>query len=243
MAEVALRGARAVGYYSAGTFEFLVDADEFYFLEMNTRLQVEHPITELVTGIDLVQKMLCVAAGEPLGIQQSELARRGAAIECRLYAEDPARGFLPAPGTIRQLIPAGGPGVREDSGVQAGSIISGHYDPLISKLCAWAPDRAQAVSRMRRALGEYLVTGVRTNIAFLQQLFEHSEYVAGRYDTGFVERYFEELCRTALPRDADAKPAAAAIAVAAYNEERKGSPPAKSLPSPWLAAHRFGRRG
>src|SRR5690606_13669702 len=145
MGEVAVLGARAVGYYSAGTFEFLLAPDgNFYFLEMNTRLQVEHPITELVTGIDLVERMIRIAEGEPLNMTQADIVRRGAAIECRIYAEDPSSGFLPSPGTIGALRVAAGPGVRDDSGIEPGATIGSDYDPLMSKLCVWAPNRAWA---------------------------------------------------------------------------------------------------
>ncbi|HEU4537726.1 MAG TPA: biotin carboxylase N-terminal domain-containing protein, partial [Polyangiaceae bacterium] len=194
MGEVAVRGARAVGYYSAGTFEFLLDKHgHFYFLEMNTRLQVEHPVTEWVTGVDLVREMVRVAAGQPLGYGQDGVGRRGAAIECRVYAEDPSNGFLPSPGVIRTLRTPGGPFVRDDSGAYAGCEISSFYDPLVSKLSAWAPDRPRALARMRRALGEYAVTGIRTNLGFHQRLLEHPEFLAGAYDTGFIDRHREVL--------------------------------------------------
>ena len=158
MGEVAVRAAQAVGYHSAGTIEFLLGEDgDFYFLEMNTRLQVEHPVTELVTGLDLVHEQVRIAAGEELGYAQSDIVRRGHAIECRVYAEDPSTGFLPSPGTIDVLRTPAGPGVRDDSGVYQGAEISSHYDPLISKLCVWAPTRQRAVARMRRALEEYIV--------------------------------------------------------------------------------------
>ena len=158
---------RSVGYVGAGTIEMLFDgaARSFYFLEMNTRLQVEHPVTELVTGVDLVRWQLAVAQGEKLPLAQAQIPRRGAAIECRVYAEDSVK-FLPSPGTITSLRVPAGPGIRDDSGVVAGSVISVHYDPMISKLCAWADTRAAAIDRMRRALGEYHVGGIRTNLAF-----------------------------------------------------------------------------
>jgi acetyl-CoA carboxylase biotin carboxylase subunit len=251
MGEVAVAGAKAVGYFSAGTFEFLLAEDRsFYFLEMNTRLQVEHPVTELITGFDLVREMVRIAAGEPLGYTQDDVARRGAAIECRIYAEDPASGFLPSPGTIRRLKTPAGPGVRDDGGAYEGATISANYDPLISKLCVWAPDRARAVARMRRALGEYVVSGIRTNLPFHERLFDHPEFIAGRYDTGFIDRHREELLRGALRLGADDKRAlAAAVAVAAYRAEHtkrgngattvNGSPGTTSGGlSPWVAAHR-----
>jgi len=187
MCQVALTGARAIGYHSAGTFEFLLGRDQsFYFLEMNTRLQVEHPITELTTGIDLVHEMLRVAAGEELSLDQAE--RRGVAIEARVYAEDPRQGFLPAPGRIEHLAAPAGPFVRDDSGVASGSWVSPEFDPLLSKLCVWAPTRELALGRLRRALSEYAVLGVATNLEFLERLLAHPGVVAGDYDTTFVER-------------------------------------------------------
>ena len=194
MGAIALRGATSVGYFSAGTFEFLLAEDgTFYFLEMNTRLQVEHPITELVTGLDLVREMVRIAQGEPLGFGQEDLAVHGAAIECRVYAEDPATGFLPSPGVIDTLVVPAGPGVRDDGGAYPGCTISSHYDPLISKVSVWAPTRGRAIARMKRALSEYVVTGIRTNLAFHKQVMSHAEFAAGRYDTSFIERHRDAL--------------------------------------------------
>src|SRR5687768_208956 len=159
MGDVAVQGAKAVGYFSAGTFEFLLGEDKsFYFLEMNTRLQVEHPITELVTGFDLVREMLRVAAGEPLAPEPP--FARGAAIEARVCAEDPAHNFAPSPGTIRRFVAPGGPFVREDGGIFEGAEVSPHYDPLLTKISVWAPDRPRALARLRRALGECVLTGI-----------------------------------------------------------------------------------
>jgi acetyl-CoA carboxylase biotin carboxylase subunit len=215
MGEVAVRAARSVGYVGAGTIEMLFDSASrsFYFLEMNTRLQVEHPVTELVTGVDLVRWQLAVAQGEPLPMAQAQIPRRGAAIECRVYAEDSVR-FLPSPGTITSLRVPGGPGIRDDSGVIAGSVISVHYDPMISKLCAWADTRPAAIDRMRRALGEYHVGGIRTNLGFHRQVMRHPAFAAGEYDTGFIERHKAELTPPD-PDDATAELAAIAAAVAA----------------------------
>jgi acetyl-CoA carboxylase biotin carboxylase subunit len=187
MSSVALAGARSLGYFSAGTFEFLLAADgSFYFLEMNTRLQVEHPVTELVTGVDLVRQMLRVAAGETISAETPP--RRGAAIEVRVYAEDPASGFLPSPGDITRLCEPSGPGVRIDSGIEAGSSVGTDYDPLLAKLAVWGEDRAHAIARLQRALGEYFVSGVDTNIAFLQRLSADAAFRRGEYDTEFVVR-------------------------------------------------------
>ena len=204
MGRIAVQGAKAVGYFSAGTFEFLVSEEgQFYFLEMNTRLQVEHPITELVSGLDLVREMVLIAQGEPLSFVQEDLQARGAAIECRIYAEDPSNGFLPSPGTIDNLVVPSGPFVRDDGGAYPGCTISSFYDPLISKLSVWAPTRERAVARMRRALSEYVVTGIRTNLAFHEKLFAHPEFAAGRYDTGFIERYKDALMGYASPSPRD----------------------------------------
>jgi acetyl-CoA carboxylase biotin carboxylase subunit len=214
MGEVAVRAARSVGYVGAGTIEMLYDsaARSFYFLEMNTRLQVEHPVTELVTGLDLVRWQIAVAEGAKLPLAQAAIPRRGAAIECRVYAEDPVK-FLPSPGTITSLRVPSGPGIRDDSGVVAGSVISVHYDPMISKLCTWADTRGAAVERMRRALAEYHVGGIRTNLAFHRRVMRHPAFVAGTYDTGFIERHKAELA----PLPADEETAAlAAIAAAAH---------------------------
>jgi acetyl-CoA carboxylase biotin carboxylase subunit len=249
MGAIAVQGAKAVGYFSAGTFEFLLaDDGSFYFLEMNTRLQVEHPVTELVTGLDLVREMVLVAQGEALGFAQDDLTSRGAAIECRVYAEDPSSGFLPSPGVIDSLHVPAGPGVRDDGGAYPGCTISSFYDPLISKLSVWAPTRERAVARMRRALSEYVVTGIRTNLAFHDKLFAHPEFVAGRYDTGFIERYKDDLL--GYPRVEAERRDAVAVAVviaAARGERATGTKVATqgetgSRLSPWVAAQRAGLR-
>jgi acetyl-CoA carboxylase biotin carboxylase subunit len=248
MGAIAVQGAKSVGYFSAGTFEFLLaDDGNFYFLEMNTRLQVEHPVTELVTGTDLVREMVRVAEGERLSFEQGDLASRGAAIECRVYAEDPVN-FLPSPGVIENLTVPSGPGVRDDGGAYPGCTISSYYDPLISKLSVWAPDRPRAIARMRRALSEYVVTGIRTNLAFHEKLFVHPDFVAGHYDTGFIERHRDALLD--YPRvPADRRDAvAAAIAVAASRMEsapgvaKGGATEDRSRLSPWVAQHRASRR-
>ena len=247
MGAIAVQGAKAVGYFSAGTFEFLLAEDgSFYFLEMNTRLQVEHPVTELVTGLDLVREMVRIAQGEPLGFAQDDLTTRGAAIECRVYAEDPSNGFLPSPGVIESLHVPAGPGVRDDGGAYAGCTISSFYDPLISKLSVWAPTRERAVARMRRALSEYVVTGIRTNLAFHDRLFAHPEFAAGRYDTGFIDRYKDELLGYPSVKDDRRDAVAAAVAVAAARMERAtGAAEASqgesgSRLSPWVASQRSG---
>ncbi len=189
LGETAVRAARAAGYYNAGTVEFLVDTQRnFYFLEMNTRLQVEHPITELVTGIDLVEQQIRIAAGEKLPFRQEEIAMRGAAMECRVYAEDPANSFFPCPGRIRALEVPSGPGVRDDSGVYAGWTVPVEYDPLISKLCVWGATRREAIARMKRALDEYHVDGIRTNLSFFQTILRFPDFLEARLDTGLIDR-------------------------------------------------------
>ena len=194
LGDAACRVARAAGYVNAGTVEFLVDRDRnFYFLEMNTRLQVEHPVTEMVTGIDLVRAQLRIAAGEPLDFAQDDVTWRGWAIECRINAEDPFAGWLPSPGTITGLRPAAGPWVRDDSGAYEGSTIPRYYDTLISKLIVWGVDRDTAIVRMARALDEYKVTGVRTTIPVLARIIAHEDFRAGRLSTQLLERILPEL--------------------------------------------------
>jgi acetyl-CoA carboxylase, biotin carboxylase subunit len=189
MTSAAAAVARAVGYTNAGTIEFLLDEDgAFYFLEMNTRLQVEHPITEMVTGLDLVRWQIRIARGERLDLDPDRLlAPSGHAIECRIYAEDPDNGFLPSPGRIRQLRVPSGPGIRDDSGATAGLEVPIFYDPMISKLVAWAEDRPLAIARMRRALREYLVTGIKTTVPFFRWLLEQPAFVDGRFDTTYLD--------------------------------------------------------
>ena len=219
MGEVAVRAARAVGYRGAGTVELLVDASRgFYFLEMNTRLQVEHPVTELTTGLDLVRLQLEVAQGAQIP-SQDQIVRRGHAIEARVYAEDPARGFLPSPGKITYLRVPGGPGVRDDSGIYEGWTVSPFYDPLLSKVVAWAPTRTQAIERLLRALGEYVVHGVATNVPYLAAALDHPAFRSGEYDTSFCARYAQELVR---PPDARLEEAALlAAAIDAHRRERE----------------------
>src|SRR6266404_6772380 len=186
MGAAAIKIAKAVNYIGDGTVEFLVaDASrEFYFLEMNTRLQVEHPVTELVTGIDLVREQISVAAGAPLSFRQSNVTWTGHAIECRIYAEDPENRFFPSPGKITFLRPPSGPGIRDDSGVIAGDEVSIYYDPMISKLAVWGSTRAEAIDRMRRALDEYAVGGIKTTLPFFREIVRDEEFIAGHLDTG-----------------------------------------------------------
>jgi acetyl-CoA carboxylase, biotin carboxylase subunit len=212
MGAAAVAAARAVDYVGAGTCEFLLGEDgNFYFLEMNTRLQVEHPVTELIYGLDLVAWQLDVAEGKPLPLTQDQVdtRRRGHALECRVYAEDPVK-FLPSPGRITHLRVPDGPYVRNDSGCYEGAEIPVHYDPMISKLVVWGEDRARAVERMRRALDEYQVRGIETNLAFHRRCVRHAAFVAGDYDTGFIGRHAGELA----PHADDAELEAAIIAAA-----------------------------
>jgi acetyl-CoA carboxylase biotin carboxylase subunit len=198
MGAAAIKIARSAGYYNAGTIEFLVDTQKsFYFLEMNTRLQVEHPVTELVTGVDLVREQIRIAAGEKLAYQQRDLRWEGSAIECRIYAEDPDQNFLPSPGKITRLQTPAGPGVRDDSGVYEGWEVPIFYDPMISKLATWGATRAEALSRMKRALSEYHVGGIRTTIPFFEDVLEDDEFRRGEIDTGYIGRFLERWKRNA----------------------------------------------
>ena len=200
MGAAAVQAAQAVGYVNAGTVEFILTPDgQFYFLEMNTRLQVEHPVTELVTGLDLVQLQFLIAAGQPLPFRQDDITRRGHALECRLYAEDAASGFLPSTGALLRFIPPDGPGLRVDSGVQTGDSIGIHYDPLIAKLIVHGQTRADAIARMQAALARTVVLGVATNRAFLQALLAHPAFAAGGIDTGFIEQHLAEFQPAAEP--------------------------------------------
>jgi acetyl/propionyl-CoA carboxylase alpha subunit len=188
MGEAAVAIARACGYRSAGTVEFLYDLerDEYYFLEVNARLQVEHPITELVTGVDLVKEQLVIGAGCKLSLKQDEIQRRGAAIECRIYAEDPELDFAPSTGEIKELLLPTGPGVRVDTGVERGSSVPPYYDPLIMKLIVWGEDRRAAITRMKSALEELLIVGVATTVGFHLRALEEESFRSGRYTTSFV---------------------------------------------------------
>ncbi len=191
MGAVAVAAARAVNYVNAGTIEFIVDRDRnFYFLEMNTRLQVEHPVTELVTNFDIVKEQIRIARGRKLSRTQEEIEFKGHAIECRINAEDPYNNFLPSTGKITAMTIPAGPGVRVDSGVTTGDVITPYYDPLIAKLICWGDTRGEALLRMRRALSEYRVLGVRTNIPFHQNLLDSTRFIAGQFDTTFVEERF-----------------------------------------------------
>jgi acetyl-CoA carboxylase biotin carboxylase subunit len=240
MGEAACRVAAAAGYVNAGTVEFLVDRERrFYFLEMNTRLQVEHPVTELVTGRDLVKQQFRIAAGEKLGFAQDAVVVRGWAIECRINAEDPYAGFIPSPGRITGLRPASGPWVRDDSGVYSGFTIPRFYDTLMSKLIVWGADREAAIARMARALAEYKVVGVQTTIPILQHIMRDPDFLAGRLSTHFLDR----LMDVDRPEAAGRRRTVALIAAALAAYDRAGrqtaAPPPPATGS-WRQATRPG---
>jgi acetyl-CoA carboxylase biotin carboxylase subunit len=243
MGEAAVAAARAAGYRNAGTIEFLVegrgDAARFYFLEMNTRLQVEHPITEAVTGVDLVLAQLIVAAGERLPWIERGLSQRGHAIECRIYAEDPRMGFLPQAGTLLLYREPAGPGIRVDSGVTEGDTIGVNYDPLLAKLIVYGETRVHAIARTRVALKNYPVLGIRTNIPYLVRLLDHPRFVAGDVHTGIVEELQSELTTDEpLPPEALA---AAAFAAAGRPTPDAAASAARVAADPWITLQRWGR--
>ena len=237
MGSLAVALAQRVGYLGAGTLEFLVGAEgEPYFLEMNTRLQVEHPVTELVTGLDLVKLQISVAQGEPLPFAQEAVLQRGHAIECRVYAEDPDAGFLPSPGRILALRAPAGPGVRDDSGVYEGWQVPIHYDSLLSKLVVWAGTRAEAIARLRRAVSEYRVLGVRTTLPLFERVLRHPAFVAGDFDTSFLETALRQE-PVPHPRALDVAVAAAAIhAFRARQTSRPQAPGPAAAASGWRRA-------
>ncbi len=189
MGDAAVKAAKSIGYEGAGTVEFIWCNNQFYFMEMNTRIQVEHPVTEMITGTDLIKEQIRVAAGLPLSLRQEDIVFRGHAIECRINAEDPDRNFLPSPGRIDAYIAPGGPGVRVDSHCYPGYKIPPYYDSLVSKLIVWGVDREEAIQRMQRALDEYAITGIKTTIPFHQNVLSHSVFQAGDVSTDFVEKF------------------------------------------------------
>jgi len=218
MGQAAVAAARAAGYTNAGTCEFLLDANgQFYFLEMNTRIQVEHPVTELVMGVDLVQWQLRIAAGERLPFTQEVLVPRGWAIECRITSEDPANGFLPSTGRVQYLHVPTGPGVRWDGGIETGSEVTLHYDPMLAKLIVWAPDRPQAIARMHRALLELTIDGIDTSRDFHLRMMENPEFRAGAIEIQWLERHLAELTATQAPRDSVVRAAIAAVLLSEWD--------------------------
>lgn len=243
LSAAARKAAAAASYENAGTVEFIADKDlNFYFLEMNTRLQVEHPVTELVYGMDLVKQQIRVADGQKLDVDQASVVPRGHAIEVRIYAEDPANNFLPSVGTVRRLRLPQGPGVRNENGVYAGYEIPIYYDPMIGKLVVWAETRAEAIRRANRALREYLADGVRTNVDFLMWALHEQGFADGSYDTGYIERNF--VPHMMQRQDEEIDLAAIAASIAAFNHNRRGggfrSQPSER-PDAWRDAAR--RRG
>ena len=211
--EMAVRAARAVDYVGAGTVEFLRGRDgSFFFMEMNTRLQVEHPVTEMVAGVDLVKAQIELAAGADLPFDQKDVSFRGHALECRIIAEDPSRNFMPAPGTIRGLRVPTGPGIRDDGGIYSGYDVPVHYDPLLSKLVAWGRDRKEAIARMARALDEYRIEGLKTSIAFHRKVMAHASFLQGDLHTGFLDEHPELLSPDEDPRLEEVAVIAAAVA-------------------------------
>jgi acetyl/propionyl-CoA carboxylase alpha subunit len=243
MGEAAVKAASAVGYSNAGTCEFLLDSDgNFFFLEMNTRLQVEHPVTELVTGIDLVQAQIRVAEGEPLGPEFDDIQPQGHAVEVRLYAEDPWRGFAPSPGRIEMLRWPDGPGVRVDAGVYEGSEVSIYYDPMLAKLIVWAADRERALNRLERALSELRVEGIRTTAPLFRALLADPDFRSGHMDIGMLDRKLAagEL-KPAVEEATDDLPLIAAALAhheQANRQSAAGPAPSTSLRSRWGTAGR-----
>ena len=241
MGHAAIGAARAAGYYNAGTVEFLVDSDRrFYFLEMNTRLQVEHPVTELVTGLDLVRLQVEIAAGAPLPFTQDQIAWRGHAIECRVYAEDPFNDFLPYPGKLTRLTRPLGPGIRLDGCVYDGWTVPMEYDPLLAKLAVWADTRGHATARMIRALREYDVGGIHTNLAFFRQILEDPEFRAANLHTSFIDEFFQRHRPPEPPPDLAAVAALAAALHTAARQPNANGTGANASASRWQTAGRDG---
>jgi acetyl-CoA carboxylase biotin carboxylase subunit len=236
MGDVAVRVAKAAGYANAGTIEFLTDGEgNFYFLEMNTRLQVEHPVTELVSGLDLVQLQIRIAAGEKLPFTQRDVELRGHAIECRVYAEDPANDYFPSPGEITVLSEPSGPGIRVDSGIYQGWNVPLEYDPLLAKLIGYGESREQAIGRLKRALEEYVVGGVKTNLTLFKQILSNPEFLAGNTDTGLIGRL---RVSDLIGNDSEIAVIAAGIILTLDAEPPQGIEPGFSISSNWKKAGR-----
>jgi acetyl-CoA carboxylase biotin carboxylase subunit len=219
MGDAAVKAAKAVKYTNAGTVEFMLDGDlNFYFMEMNTRLQVEHPITELTTGVDLAKWQLRIASGEKLTLKQKDITQRGHALECRIYAEDPENGFLPSIGTLKKVEGATGPNIRDDTGIYSGMKVTPYYDPMLSKLITYAENRVDNIQKMNWALSHYVVLGVTTNIPFLKKVLEHDEFKKGKITTHFIDKYFKDwtITKKGLPIDA-------IISLAVYDSIHKRS--------------------
>jgi len=248
MTEAALRLARELSYQSAGTVEFLLDDEsgEFFFLEVNARLQVEHPVTEMITGIDIVKTQIRVAAGEELGFSQEDVVWRGHAIECRINAEDPDNNFAPSPGTVETLRIPGGPGIRDDSCLFEGYEVPIHYDPIVGKLIAWGTDRRAAIRRLQRALEEYKVRGIATTIPLFQRVLADPDFINADFDTGYLDRFLNGAPEPAGSSDDDSDPIAEAARLAAavhvfLSEEERAYRPPSTVGSPWKLAGRAAR--
>jgi acetyl-CoA carboxylase biotin carboxylase subunit len=243
MGEAAARLAQSAGYANAGTVEFLLDSDHnFYFLEMNTRLQVEHPVTELVTGLDLVHLQIRIAQGEPLPFTQQEIQLRGHAIECRIYAEDPDNGFFPSPGRITRLLQPGGPGIREDSGIYEGWVVPMDYDPMLSKLIAYAPTRELAIARLLRAIDEYVIGGIRSNLGLFRRILNDAGFRSADIDTSYLDRLLANG-HAATPVEAQGmnREDIAALAAAIFEQNRGAAPSApiqQAASSAWKSTAR-----
>jgi acetyl/propionyl-CoA carboxylase alpha subunit len=242
MGAIAVAAAQSVNYVNAGTIEFIVDKQKnFYFLEMNTRLQVEHPVTELVTGVDLVMEQLRIAQGRRMELTQDSLRVNGHAIECRINAEDPYNNFLPSVGTVTVHLAPTGPGVRLDSGIYAGYEVTPYYDSMLAKLIVWGSTRAQAIVRLARALGEYRIMGLKTNLPFHQKLVESHHFISGKFDTSYIEQHFDPA---ELPQRADTEYAAIIATLVAHAEQQQAAqivlPPERDT-SNWKWVGRYER--
>jgi len=244
MGETAVRAMRAAGYNNAGTVEFLLDKDRrFYFLEVNARLQVEHPVTELTTGVDLVRQQILIASGADLSFCQEDLRQRGHAVECRIYAEDPKTNFLPSPGRIAFLREPKGPGIRFDSGVYEGFEVPVYYDPILAKLIVWAEDREAALRRMSAALDDCAILGIHTTAGFLKDVVDHPEFRAGRATTSFIGKFFPSWGRGEEEEDRERLALAAvayeALARTAGPKGRLGRDGNKDGATPWTTLGRW----
>lgn len=228
MGEAAIKAAKVTNYHSTGTVEFLYQDGEFFFLEMNTRLQVEHGVTEMVCGIDLVKWQIRIASGDELTLSQKDIKQRGHSIECRIYAEDPSRNFLPTPGHVRKLVLPVGPGIRNDVGIVEGQEVSSFYDPLLSKLVVWDSNRADAIDKMNYALSNFVVLGLITNQPFLKEIMSNKEFVKGNFDTNFISENYSEWKLEDVPLEA-----IAAALLSSKNSSVVNSSDTKSISSPW----------
>ena len=228
MGEAAIKAAEVTNYHSTGTVEFLYQDGEFFFLEMNTRLQVEHGVTEMVCGVDLVKWQIRIANGEELTLSQKDIKQRGHSIECRIYAEDPSRNFLPTPGFVRKLALPVGPGIRNDVGIIEGQVVSSSYDPLLSKLVVWDSNRADAIDKMNYALGNFVVLGLITNQPFLKEVISNEDFVKGNFDTNFISENFVDWKLDDIPLEAIASALLASKSSSSVSKDSE-----TSFSSPW----------